>query len=309
MADLILHHYASSPFSEKVRLILGFKSLAWKSVEIPAILPKPDVVALTGGYRRTPVLQIGADVYCDTALIAEVLEARAPTPTLYPSAQAGLSRTLAEWADSALFWTVIAYSFQPAGAQAIFAKFTPDQVKTFVEDRKQMRGGFGRMAVPEATAALTLYLERLAGMLASGQPYLLGHAPGIADFSVYHGLWYVRRLPPVAGILDPHPSLKSWMDRMAAFGHGRSEGMTSAEAVALAARSESAAVQKNFVDVHGLAYGERVSVMPTDYALDPVEGELVLATENELAVRRTDPRAGELVAHFPRLGYQMRKVG
>ena len=49
--DLILHHYAGSPFSEKVRLVLGYKGLSWKSVSVPVILPKPDVVALTGGYR------------------------------------------------------------------------------------------------------------------------------------------------------------------------------------------------------------------------------------------------------------------
>lgn len=78
MADIILHQYATSPFSEKVRLLLGAKGLAWHAVEIPAILPKPDLLALTGGYRRTPVLQVGADIYCDTALICEVLDALAP---------------------------------------------------------------------------------------------------------------------------------------------------------------------------------------------------------------------------------------
>ena len=49
MADLILHHYPTSPFAEKVRLVLGYKQLAWKSVHIPPVMPKPDVLALTGG--------------------------------------------------------------------------------------------------------------------------------------------------------------------------------------------------------------------------------------------------------------------
>jgi len=71
----ILHHYDFSNFSEKVRLMLGLKGIAWDSVEIPSHLPKPDYLPLTGGYRRTPSLQIGADVYCDTHLIAEVIEA------------------------------------------------------------------------------------------------------------------------------------------------------------------------------------------------------------------------------------------
>ena len=69
MTDIILHHYETSPYSEKVRLGLGLKGLAWASVEIPIIMPKPDLTALTGGYRKTPVLQIGADIYCDSQLI------------------------------------------------------------------------------------------------------------------------------------------------------------------------------------------------------------------------------------------------
>src|SRR5436190_12933567 len=67
--ELIFHHYDPSPFSEKVRLVLGLKRLAWSSVIVPMVLPKPDLVPLTGGNRRTPVLQIGADVYCGTNLI------------------------------------------------------------------------------------------------------------------------------------------------------------------------------------------------------------------------------------------------
>ena len=84
MADIILHHYPTSPFSEKVRLVLGYKNLSWQSVVIPMIMPKPDVVALTGGYRKTPFMQIGADIYCDSALICDVLEHIQPTPALFP---------------------------------------------------------------------------------------------------------------------------------------------------------------------------------------------------------------------------------
>jgi glutathione S-transferase len=120
MSDLILHHYPSSPFSEKIRLILGYKQLAWKSVIIPQIMPKPDVVALTGGYRKTPFLQIGADIYCDSALICDVLEHRQPTPTLYPKDQKGLARIVAQWADEKLFWAAMAWNFSPKGAAQMF---------------------------------------------------------------------------------------------------------------------------------------------------------------------------------------------
>ena len=118
MSDLILHHFDTSPFSEKVRLILGWKQLAWRSVTVPVMLPKPDVVALTGGYRRTPFLQMGADVYCDTALMCRVIDARAPEPPLYPAAATGMQHVLAQWADTALFWAAIPYTMQPTCSRA-----------------------------------------------------------------------------------------------------------------------------------------------------------------------------------------------
>src|SRR5439155_381795 len=82
--DIILHHYWESPYAEKIRRILGFKRLAWRSVIIPMIMPKPDLTALTGGYRKTPVLQLGADIYCDTDLITGTIERLHPEPTLFP---------------------------------------------------------------------------------------------------------------------------------------------------------------------------------------------------------------------------------
>ena len=120
MADLILHHYPQSPFAEKIRLILGLKGLDWRSVHIPMIMPKPDLVALTGGYRRTPVLQIGADVYCDTALMADVLEHLAPEPALFPPSHKGLARVLAQWADTTLFQVAMAYRACGPGVDGSF---------------------------------------------------------------------------------------------------------------------------------------------------------------------------------------------
>ena len=74
MAQLILHHYELSPFGTAMRLALGLKGLSWKSVEAPLVSPKPDLSALTGGYERIPVMQIGADIYCDTARSTAALE-------------------------------------------------------------------------------------------------------------------------------------------------------------------------------------------------------------------------------------------
>lgn len=309
MSDLIFHHYPNSPFSEKIRLIFGYKRLEWKSVVIPAVMPKPNLTALTGGYRRTPVLQIGADIYCDTALIAEVLDRYAPRPSLYPRDSEGLARTVAQWADSTLFWTMIAYVFQPAAMPYLLGPLTPEQMKAFGADRAAMRGNAPRMTVQEATGNLREYLRRLENMLADGNPFLLGAQASIADFSVFHCIWFIQLAHPLAGILDATPKLKAWSARLQEFGHHQSEKLHAEAALEVARNSTPAdTAQLPFLDTHGIALGERVTVTPTDYALDPVEGELVIASDNEYAVRRSDPQAGTVVVHFPRIGFQLKRI-
>jgi glutathione S-transferase len=103
MTELILHHFDASPFAEKIRLVLGFKGLAWRSVQIPMVMPKPDLTVLTGGYRKTPVMQIGADIYCDTRRIAIELERRHPHPSLFPGGNFGLSLVMGSWSDRTFF--------------------------------------------------------------------------------------------------------------------------------------------------------------------------------------------------------------
>lgn len=306
MNELILHHYAGSPFSEKIRLILGYKDLAWRSVTVPVIMPKPDVVALTGGYRRTPFLQVGADIWCDTLLMAQVLEQRSPRPTLYP-ASAPMSAVLAQWADSALFWTVIPYVMQaPGGVQALFGNPPPEFLKAFREDRAPFAARVPRASLPDATAQLATYLARLDAQLADGRPFLCGNEPSIGDFSVAHCLWFIRRAPPVAHILDPHARLNAWHQRVQSYGHGRHAPMDSADAIAQAAAAREH-VPCDVAPGQGFERGEPVTVSATDYGTDPVAGALVGLTRDEVVVERVDARAGTLHVHFPRIGFQVKK--
>ena len=309
MSDLILHHYPTSPFAEKVRLILGFKQLAWKSVFIPMVMPKPDLTALTGGYRKTPVLQIGADIYCDTALICDVLEQLAPTPTLYPKAVQGAARSVAQWADSALFTASMAYNFQAAGVAQVFAGVPPEGVQAFVADRTAMRGGAARMASSDATGTYKIYLQRIANML-DGTDFLFGEEPCVADFAVYHPLWFTQeRTPALAGILEATPQVQSWMARMKAIGHGTPGKCSAEEALQTARSSKPVAVQAEvFQDEHGIALGSQVVIASDNFGLEPTPGELVAATSARYTLRRSDDRAGTVHVHFPRLGFTLKKV-
>lgn len=270
-------------------------------------MPKPDVVALTGGYRRTPFLQVGADIYCDSALVADVIDRLLPGPTLYPAHCAGAARILAQWADSTLFWCAVSYAFQPRGMQKIFPDADAEQLKAFAADRGPFRATIPRMSLGEATGSLAQMAGRLEQMLESGQPWLLGSDVSIADFSAYHPLWFVREAAGLREMLGQMPRLMAWMDRVAAFGEGQSAAMESACAIEVARTSQPSDLSSRpFVDTHGIALGSEVIIHASDYGMEPVQGQLVMADATTWALRRYDERAGEVVVHFPRLGFQMR---
>jgi glutathione S-transferase len=323
MSDIILHHYPNSPFSEKIRLIFGYKGINWQSVIIPVIMPKPDVVALTGGYRKTPFMQIGADIYCDSALICDVLEMMQPEPTLYPEHQKGAARIIAQWADTTLFWAAMAYNFSPAGSAQMFGIDTTQgspqateaiaNAKMFAEDRAKMRLGAPRLPAADAAASYKSYLRRIANML-DEHPFLMGDKPCIADFAVYHPLWFTRhRTPVMAGIFDATPDVLTWMDRMAAIGHAQSGNLTAIDSIAIAAMNTPASIKNSaenatFQDEHGIPPGSMVTIASETFGPEPTQGELVAATRMHYTLRRKDERAGIVHVHFPRIGFVLKKV-
>jgi glutathione S-transferase len=308
----ILHHYPVSPFAEKVRAMLGYKKLAWRSVVIPMIMPKPELVALTGGYRRTPVLQTGADIWCDTALIARVLERLAPQPSLYPYGDTLAMQSFAYFADSVLFNISVPIGFQPGGG--MIRKYLPEAgaefLQRFGKDRAAMRQGgtVRRGPLAECKANMAGLLPKIEAQLS--QPYLFGPQPCVADFALYHVLWPIWEVEDTRGMLAPYPKTLAFIQRMAALaGQVKPTAITAEKAIEIARSSKPEPIARPAaVETDGIALGEAVNVMPVDYALDPVRGELLTCTTEEIAVRRTDPRAGTVVVHFPRFGFQLARA-
>ncbi len=305
MPTPILHHYDLSPFSEKIRLVFGLKRLAWRSVIIPDTLPKPDYLALTGGYRRTPSLQIGADVYCDTALIAEELELRWPLPTLFPAAASGVHRVVERWAEASLFWPC-ALAVTGANADAL--------PPAFHADRAAMRGrpppspSRLRAAGERAYAQIAPQLSCVEQMLARGHDFLLGDAPGLADLAVYHALWFLEQLPRrLLASLSPSTALMSWFGRVALLGHGARTELTGAEALAIARAAPSAPVV--CAGAAPWPRGAQLSITAAERTSAAVVGELVGWSPTRLIIERADPRAGRVRVHFPRAGYCVEMIG
>ena len=301
MTAIILHHFDISPFAEKIRLALGIKNLAWHSVQIPIVMPKPDLTALTGGYRKTPVMQIGADIYCDTQRISRELERRQPMPSLFPDQSAGLALALAAWSDKAFF--------QPGAALSMGTN--ADIPESILEDRKAFFNfmDFDKLSdnLPHLYGQLRAQAAWVDGQLADGRDYLLGDAPSWPDVLAYFVVWMARaNIADVTPLLSRFQAMAEWEERMAAIGHGERSEMDAEEALAIAGDSETQTeVSVDADDPLGLAAGAAVTVAPDDYGIVPVAGELLRLTMDDIAIRRTDSRAGEVVVHFPRVGYRV----
>jgi glutathione S-transferase len=305
---IILHHFDRSPFSEKIRVIFGYKDLSWRSVRIPPIMPKPDLMPLTGGYRRTPVMQIGADVYCDTQIIVREIERRFPSPTLFPPGAAGAPWALSSWTDRTLFQNAVTLVFGTLG---------PKVPQAFVEDRSQLRGAkfdLDRMraAIPQMRDQLRAQLGWIEAQLADGRQWLFGDF-SLADASAYMNVWYLQSnlsaeedqaFAGLNSIFAGLDQVAAWESRMRAVGHGQREEMSADEALDIAAKASPETVAENDPDdPSGRKVGDKVRVVPDDYGKVEVAGEVVSLSAQHIAIRRVDERVGEIVVHFPRAGF------
>jgi glutathione S-transferase len=299
--EIILHHFDSSPFAEKVRLALGLKNLEWRSVEIPMVMPKPALTALTGGYRKTPVMQIGADIFCDTQRIAVELERRFPLPTLFPAHSEALSMALSQWSDAAFF--------QPgAGLSMGTNTALPEDI---LRDRREFFNFLDfatlEQQLPHLYSQFCAHLHLVEGMLDDGRAYVTGDEAGWADILAYFPIWMCRgNIANADELLAGLTALASWEQRVKSIGHGRSSGLAAEEALAVARSSTASTLPEVGTTAWPrLAENAGVIVRPQDYGAVPVHGSLLRLTHSEIAIRRDDPLTGEVVVHFPRRGYQV----
>ena len=305
---IILHHFEKSPFSEKIRLTFGLKDIAWTSVLISRIMPRPDLMPMTGGYRRTPTLQIGADIYCDTQIILRELERRFPKPSLSPEANAGLPWMLGMWTDRSFFQNTV---------NLVFGSLADQVPKEFREDREQLRGAkfdvdAMKAAIPQMRDQLRAHLDWIESQLGDARPWLLGGEPSLADISVYMNIWYVRgNLPDADKLFAGFPRMLAWEQRTRAIGHGRREReLSPAHALEIARKATpQTAATEDSGDPSSRKPGDRVQVIPDDYGKIPVEGIIVSLSAQHIAIRRKDERAGEVVVHFPRAGFLIAPAG
>lgn len=304
MSSLILHHYPQSMFSEIIRIALGIKCLTWNSVTIPIFAPKPELTPLTGGYRKTPVLQIGADIYCDTSIAIEAIETFAPEPTLFPAPLGRAAIFGAMWAAGPMFMPSVGSAL--GGKEEMF----PD---AFWTDRKALFGlepGDFTAEGGHPKAQFLASLARLEDTLADGRKFFSFDLPGYADAAFYMTLWLpgvVDKADRPPRILAAFPATKAWFQRVAEIGHGQAQEMSAQDALS-AARRAAPIVEEHVDQESGFAAGDMVSVRTEDPGADRVEGRLVRLTPREIAITRDHEQVGNVCIHFPRLGQILAKA-
>lgn len=313
MSDLILHHYDASPFSEKIRAIMGYKAKAYPDlkyygVTIPVIMPKPTLMPLTGGYRKTPVAQVGADIYCDSSLIARVIDRMYPEASIFPAEVEGAGGAAAHWTDTFFFRVCVTMAFQPRALTNSPVLSDPESAAAFMKDRAEFSKGSTQlnMELTEAEPHWLLHLRRLDEQLANGK-FLLGSEPTILDFSTYHCLWFIYGNEALREDFAPFENVVAWMAKIQQFGHGGLTEMSGEQALDIAASAEPSDVEKQGFNLNtGPALGDEVEVMAIDYGFQPTRGQLVVNSLEEIVVQREDERVGQVAVHFPRLGFQVR---
>lgn len=305
VTDIILHQYPISPYAEKVRIVLGIKRIAWLACTPPVIAPKPDLVALTGGYRRIPIMQIGANIYCDSQLIIRTLDRMFPDSPLYASGAQAMIFALGPWFDSLLTETAVPLVFRDV--PAVDPAFARD--REIVMGRPFVDLPRWREAAPHAAESLRAQLSWIDLQLGDGREWLAGDQPGLIDAYAYPNLGFLRSMRADTTLIDHLPRVAAWEKRVSALSQHAAGTLDSAEAICIA-RDAAPAINRRVVgeEPNGLCAGDQVEVRACDYGREPVVGELVAASALEIAVLRHDPRAGEVVVHFPRYGFQIKRL-
>lgn len=303
MPELILHHYSTSPLSEKIRITLGLKNLSWRSVEIPNLPPKPDVMPLSGGYRRTPILQVGADVFCDSQLILSELEHREPSkPNNF-----GLVQIVNRWCDD-LFHPVVKVAVA-ASSDELPKEFLEDRQKLFLNEYSNIESAKAR--IPHYTAQIRAQLAWAETSLKEQKGFLIGNSASIADASLYALTWFIRRRwKNGVQFLEEFPNICHWEESVKNIGHGTATDMTSQEALGVAKNTETTSKShQDANDFQNLTIGERVSIISdANTGEEKVCGHIHTIDQNRIGLLHTNDRVGTICIHFPKVGYVVERA-
>lgn len=304
MSDIVLYHYELSPFSEKIRAMLGYTGMRWESVIVPEMPPRPHLDQLAGGYRRVPVAQVGADIFCDSRMIAAEIARISGKANLALENCDHEVQEFSDRLDSEFFLACFGAALGKNLVKKLIKTLSLLGFGRFMWDRINMgrKSSLQQMSGKQANALAREHLEGMERMLEGD--YLFGDHPNIADFSAYHGLWFIQDVAEVR-LIEDYPSVIEWMERIKAFGHGIRTEIPAERAIEIATEQEARPVPTDNEEEELI--GQSISISPSDYGKDPVQGVLVANLAYSWILQRRVNGSSAVHVHFPKQGFTLER--
>ncbi|KAK4513154.1 uncharacterized protein ATC70_012949 [Mucor velutinosus] len=309
--DVVLHWFPGSPYCQKIIWILNYKKVDYMTVQINRLEPRPLRRPLDGGYRKTPILQIGNHIYCDTKSIIPALENQFPEPSLCPKlttnpdvSSEALARGLTVWLDSHLFTAIF--------SQIPIQTFTTDVLK----DRSELVGyqldAKAMIAAAPFMKATILSEFRIAESILAEKTWVLDtDTPSLVDFSLAMMTFFCKNVAGEDWIQSKLKRLYEHMNRiMSVFTDTMQEArpqITEMEALEILKRHESDTLPRDF-EVNDstlpIELGQLVSVTPLDTGKIPAFGRLIRSTIDETVISHKNAEHNTTsIIHFPVTGF------
>ena len=301
----ILHHYPQSPIAEKIRITFGIMGMEWQSVQIPRIPPKPLLMPLTGGYRRTPVLQLGADIFCDSQAIAWQLGFQNSNGPAYKSSNKSFELMLGNFGEAFLF---------SLSVRVVLTTSMGVASEEFIKDRGSLYFEPGwtveemKNSLPSILLQLQAAFDLINHHLLENGPFINGDIPSYSDAVVQHCVWFLcGRWEGGIDFIKPFDAVCKQREAIASLGHGISHDISAEQALETAKKNiPNAPMGINCKFTGGLRRGQRVKIRPNGRTSDPdVIGALRYLDETVIIIDYEHEETGQVAIHFPVLGYQI----
>lgn len=298
---MILHHYPLSPYSEKIRALLAYSESTWLSCLTREAPPRGKLDLLSGGYSRIPIAQDGADIFCDSNIIADEIAQRASLPFLANATLQTADAEFRHWIETRLFFACVNHAIGPGFLFRIGKEKGIVNLLGFLKDRIGMAA---KASIPmgspkSATRHIRTAMDEITRRLNQQNracPYMAGEQPGILDFAAYHCFWFVIEAGE-KNVLEAKPSLLDWYQRMRAFSRPAGDEITIDQAIAHAQRAEPRTLEPDLSNDPRI--GSEVTIAPNDYRQIPVTGKLVGANGQRWVLALEQTQTGVIHLHFP----------
>jgi glutathione S-transferase len=204
---LELYQFELSQFSEKVRLILDYKGLAYRKIEVTPGVGQLELFRMSG-QRQVPVLKDGNNVIADSTAIAIYLDKTYPDRPIIPMnpQQKATCLLLEQWADESIGGKgrmILLESLKSSNLRtSILPIGTPDILRNLVGsipteaiDLLGLGIGLTPDSIKAAKAEMHRSLESICMLLSqNSSAYLTGDTPTLADLTVA-GLSLLLKIP------------------------------------------------------------------------------------------------------------------